>query len=163
MTEKDFAAKLAEIAEAAELEEDHDDDVWVRPAPPRDPSQVYSVRISVTEIEKLRQVAEHKGVTPSALMRTWVLIRLDAEYEAMLGICPRCGRPSEQMTGTNPIIELARAASAKTTGRAAAAKAPAKRATTAKKAPARKLAKTAKTAGKATGKIPPRKATRGSS
>jgi aryl-alcohol dehydrogenase-like predicted oxidoreductase len=42
-------------------------------------SQVYSLRIPVDRLAELRQVAEADGVEPSALMRQWVLDRLDAE------------------------------------------------------------------------------------
>jgi hypothetical protein len=41
------------------------------------PSQVYSIRIPVDRLEQLRGVAEDQGVPPSALMRQWVLERLD--------------------------------------------------------------------------------------
>jgi len=35
--------------------------------------------IPVTKLEELRRVAEKRGVEPSALMRRWVLERLDQE------------------------------------------------------------------------------------
>ncbi len=41
-----------------------------------DPAQVYSVRIPVSELEKLRLLAEQRRVGPSTLMREWVLDRL---------------------------------------------------------------------------------------
>lgn len=50
-----------------------------RLAPPKDPSQVYSVRIPVSRIEELRRVASGKGLAPSTLLREWVLERLDLE------------------------------------------------------------------------------------
>lgn len=143
--EKDLAAILREEAELFDAEDDDDvaTQVWVRPAPPRDPSQVYSVRIPVTELEKLRLVAEHKGVTPSALMRTWVLLRLDAEYEAMLGVCPRCGSPATNRHAKAIVEGFATAARKKAT----AAKGTAKKATAvrtvAKAAPQKNPAKRA--------------------
>lgn len=78
---KDMAELLA--AEAAEAEqraenEDHGPS-YRRKKPPRDPAQVYSLRIPVDQIEELRQLASDKGVTPSALMREWVLERIAAE------------------------------------------------------------------------------------
>jgi transposase-like protein len=36
-------------------------------------------RIPVTKLGELRRVAEERGVEPSALMRRWVLERLDQE------------------------------------------------------------------------------------
>lgn len=50
-----------------------------RPRPPKEPSQVYSVRIPVDRLEQLRRVAERRRVAPSALLREWVVDRLDAE------------------------------------------------------------------------------------
>ena len=44
-----------------------------------DPAQVYSVRIPVRHLRQLRVAADAKGVTPSALVRTWVVERLEAE------------------------------------------------------------------------------------
>jgi len=40
---------------------------------------VYSLRIPVDRLEQLRRLAAEKHMTPSALMRAWVLERLDAE------------------------------------------------------------------------------------
>lgn len=45
----------------------------------REPSQVYSVRIPAEALELLRDVANARGVAPSALMRAWVLERLRSE------------------------------------------------------------------------------------
>ncbi len=42
-----------------------------------DPSQVYAVRIPVSRLRELRNVADKLGTPPSALIRTWVLERLD--------------------------------------------------------------------------------------
>jgi hypothetical protein len=43
-----------------------------------DPSQVYTVRIPVSQLRKLREVADSLNVQPSALIRQWVIERLDA-------------------------------------------------------------------------------------
>lgn len=57
-----------------------------RPAPVRarrnakNPSQVYSLRIPVEQIEQLRQLAEARHETPSGLLRRWVLHRLELEF-----------------------------------------------------------------------------------
>ena len=42
-------------------------------------SQVYSVRVPVDRLEDLRQLAAARGEAPTALMRQWVLERLDEE------------------------------------------------------------------------------------
>ncbi len=55
-----------------------------RPPPPREPAQVYSLRMPVDKLEQLRQAAEQAGVSPSSLMRTWVLERLDADNPAVI-------------------------------------------------------------------------------
>lgn len=43
----------------------------------KDPSQVYSLRLPVDRIAELRQIADRSAVAPSALMRRWVLEKLD--------------------------------------------------------------------------------------
>lgn len=43
----------------------------------KDPSQVYSLRLPVDRIAELRQIADQSAVAPSALMRRWVLEKLD--------------------------------------------------------------------------------------
>src|SRR5271165_6133563 len=47
---------------------------------PKQPSQVYSVRIPVNRLEELRAVAAKQRLPPSALLREWVLERLDREH-----------------------------------------------------------------------------------
>jgi hypothetical protein len=78
---KDIAELLAAEAEEAERHADEEDHgpSYRRKHPPRDPAQVYSLRIPVAQLEELRQLAAGKGVTPSALMREWVLERMAAE------------------------------------------------------------------------------------
>jgi hypothetical protein len=78
---KDMAELLAAEAENAEqrAESEEHGPSYRRKHPPRDPAQVYSLRIPVDQIEELRQFASDEGVTPSALMRQWVLERLAAE------------------------------------------------------------------------------------
>lgn len=44
-------------------------------------SQVYTVRMPTDRLEELRAVADELGEQPSALMRRWVLERLDAERD----------------------------------------------------------------------------------
>jgi hypothetical protein len=50
--------------------------------PAKDPSQVYSVRIPVGRLDQLRRRAAREGVAPSALMRRWVIERLEADDDA---------------------------------------------------------------------------------
>jgi hypothetical protein len=45
-----------------------------------DASQVYSVRIPVDRLEQLRRLAADLGVRPTALLRQFVLDRLDQEF-----------------------------------------------------------------------------------
>jgi hypothetical protein len=42
-----------------------------------DPSQVYAVRIPVSKLRRLRELAEELGTAPSALIRQWVIERLE--------------------------------------------------------------------------------------
>ena len=81
MTKKRNVADV--LAEEAEHAEQHrDDDLapgYRRARAPREPAQVYSLRIPVERLEQLRGLAAEKHMTPSALMRAWVLDRLDAE------------------------------------------------------------------------------------
>lgn len=80
MTEKDIAELLANEAEAAESNEDAEEGRrYRRPPPPSQGSQVYSVRIPVERLEQLRAFAAKLGSRPTALMRQWVLERLDQE------------------------------------------------------------------------------------
>ena len=89
--DKDLATILREEAAVAEAEEDSDDDVWVRSRrPPKAPSMVYSVRIPVSRVEELRRVAAAAGMEPSAMVRHWVLERLDSELSEE-------GRTAEQV------------------------------------------------------------------
>ncbi len=45
----------------------------------RGASQVYTIRMPVDRLEEIRRAAHELGEQPSALMRRWVLERLDAE------------------------------------------------------------------------------------
>lgn len=73
--------ELIAAAEAAEAEFEAADDItFVRTrARAKDPSQVYSVRIPVDQIDRLRSTAEERGIGPTVLMRQWVLERLGSE------------------------------------------------------------------------------------
>ncbi len=70
------------IAFVAGIEDDEDvEEAAVQLPPPRRPSQVYSIRIPVERIEQLRLTAVERGTTPTALIREWVIERLDERHE----------------------------------------------------------------------------------
>jgi hypothetical protein len=76
-----LAREAAEAEERADAEERGE----VTPAPGQrgrkraaDPSQVYAVRIPVSQLRKLREAADSINMQPSALIRQWVIERLDA-------------------------------------------------------------------------------------
>lgn len=72
--DKTMAAMLSAIDDAEDKEDiEERGAVYRRPRPPREPSQVYSVRISVDRLQLLRDLAESEGVTPSALARRLVV------------------------------------------------------------------------------------------
>lgn len=45
-------------------------------------SQVYSIRVPVEQLSQLRRLAKDRGTAPTAMMREWVLARLEAEIGA---------------------------------------------------------------------------------
>lgn len=76
-----LAREAAEAEEHAEAEERGE----ITPASGQrgrkraaDPSQVYAVRIPVSQLRKLREAADSLNMQPSALIRQWVIERLDA-------------------------------------------------------------------------------------
>jgi aryl-alcohol dehydrogenase-like predicted oxidoreductase len=83
---------LAKEAEEAEQRRDEPTRLVRRARPAREPAQVYSVRMPVDRIEQLRQVAERMGVSPTTLMRAWVLERLDNETPAVIDLAGRLRR-----------------------------------------------------------------------
>ncbi len=75
-----LAREAAEAEAQAEAEERGD----IRPTPGQrgrkraeDPSQVYTVRIPVSRLRRLRELADSLGIAPSALIRQLVIERLD--------------------------------------------------------------------------------------
>jgi hypothetical protein len=99
--ENEIAGLLAAEADEAERHADEEDHgpSYRRKHAPRDPAQVYSLRIPVAQIEELRQLAADKGVTPSALMREWVLERLAAEKAGGPGAMSAWERVQEILSG----------------------------------------------------------------
>ncbi len=81
VTEDEIEAMLADEAEDVEERRERGDEGGPlhQVAPAREPSQVYTVRMPVHVLERLRRLAASAGVTPSALMRAWVLERLELE------------------------------------------------------------------------------------
>jgi len=76
-----LAREAAEAKARAEAEERGE----IAPAPGQrgrrraaDPSQVYAVRIPVSRLRRLREVAASLKMQPTALIRQWVIERLDA-------------------------------------------------------------------------------------
>jgi len=76
-----LAREAAEAEERADAEERGE----IMPGPGQrgrkpaaDPSQVYTVRIPVSQLRKLREAADRLNMQPSALIRQWVIERLNA-------------------------------------------------------------------------------------
>ncbi len=80
---RDMLAREAEEAEAAadarEVEGRPEIGGQRARAQAGEASQVYSVRIPVERLEQLRRLAEGRGVRPTALLRQFVVDRLDQE------------------------------------------------------------------------------------
>jgi hypothetical protein len=49
------------------------------PVPVGERGQVYAIRIPLERLEEFRALAERRGEAPTALMRAWLLERLDRE------------------------------------------------------------------------------------
>ena len=81
LTEDEIVLMLAD--EADDVEDRRDRGETGGPlhttTPPREPAQVYSVRVPVHALERLRRMAAPAGLVPGALMRAWVLERLRLE------------------------------------------------------------------------------------
>lgn len=71
--------QLAAEAAEAEARKDEDPGRMHRARTRTATSHVYTVRMPTDRIEELRALAAQRGEQPSALMRSWVLERLDAE------------------------------------------------------------------------------------
>lgn len=80
MNEKPITEVLQAVADAAEETKDSAAGPRFRnKRARRDPSQVYAIRIPVQVLEDVRRLAAERGTQPSALMREWVLDRLNEE------------------------------------------------------------------------------------
>lgn len=82
---KELLAREAAEAEARAEAEEHGEARPMRGQRARrqatDPSQVYAVRIPASRLRELRELADQVGTPPTALIRQWVLERLDAQYD----------------------------------------------------------------------------------
>jgi hypothetical protein len=80
--DKNMDKILAEEAEIAERTRDAVPNLRVRSRRlPKDPSEVYSLRVPVGRLEEVRRLAATHHETPAALLRRWVLERLDEEVK----------------------------------------------------------------------------------
>lgn len=89
MTERDIKQELEEIATAVEGDKDAGGPRVRSMRAPKEPSQVYSVRIPTDRLDQLRRLAAARGAAPTALIRDWVVERLDAETGSPAGVHPR--------------------------------------------------------------------------
>jgi aryl-alcohol dehydrogenase-like predicted oxidoreductase len=89
---EDIRDVLAREAKESEERRNQPTRLARRARPSREPAQVYSVRMPVDRIDQLRQVAERAGVSPTTLMREWVLERLDNETPAVIDLAGRLRR-----------------------------------------------------------------------
>jgi hypothetical protein len=84
---RDIRKELTEVAELAERTKDQRLGRFGRPPKPQgEVGQVYSIRIPVTQITELEELAAHGHKAPRTMLREWVLERLENEInEARLG------------------------------------------------------------------------------
>ena len=90
---KDIKKRLEEVAELAERTKDQPLRRFGRPPKPQgEVGQVYSIRIPVSQITELEEVAAARGEAPRTMIREWVLERLKAE--ALVSKRSRAGKGS---------------------------------------------------------------------
>lgn len=80
--QRSIADVLAEVAEQAEQTRDAFTKMYRSERLPSDPSQVYSVRIPVSRLEKIRRIAAKYKMPPTSMLRQWILERLDFEEQS---------------------------------------------------------------------------------
>ncbi|MEO6700227.1 MAG: hypothetical protein ABI140_02820 [Jatrophihabitantaceae bacterium] len=76
----DLERRLREESERTKDDPYPIDARYIRPN--RDRSRVYSVRLSEAEYEEVQRVANAAHLPPSALVRSWILARLEQERSA---------------------------------------------------------------------------------
>ena len=81
MEERDIRQVLADVAAAADEQEVSVTEKrrYRSRRPAIEPSQVYSIRLPVSSLRAIRQLADDRGEAPTSMLRTWVLDRLSAE------------------------------------------------------------------------------------
>jgi hypothetical protein len=84
MSDEKIGEQLASEAERMETSKGRRQHVRSS-SPPRNPSQVYSIRIPVERLDQLRRIAATKGEHPTALLRRWALERLSEETSRSSG------------------------------------------------------------------------------
>ena len=77
--ERNIKNILAEVAAQAEESRDEITKMYRSNRPATQPSQVYSIRIPVSRLGRIRALATKYGMAPTVMLRTWILERLDAE------------------------------------------------------------------------------------
>ena len=94
----DMLAREAAEAEARAAAEERGE---IAPAPGQrgrrraaDPSQVYAVRIPVSRLRRLQEVAASLNMQPTALIRQWIIERLDSLDESSVGHADKPQPPS---------------------------------------------------------------------
>jgi hypothetical protein len=80
--ERNVADVLAEVAEQAEQTRDVFTKMYRSERLPSDPSQVYSIRIPVSRLDKIRHLAARYRMPPTSMLRQWILERLDFEEQS---------------------------------------------------------------------------------
>jgi len=83
--EKTIEEILAEAAADSEAGRDLPADYARATGTPKEASKVYSLRVPEELLTQLRQIAEADGIEPSALMRRWVIERIEAEQDRITG------------------------------------------------------------------------------
>lgn len=98
------------VAAISAVEDDDTDEVLATIPAARRPAQVYSVRIPVDRIDQLRSVAANEHTTPSALIRAWVVERLDSAPRRSNVVSIRPSRDASASQDSRPDLEIARSA-----------------------------------------------------
>jgi hypothetical protein len=80
--ERNIQDILAEVADQAEQTRDEFTRMYRSNRPAAEPSQVYSIRIPVSRLGRIRKLAAERDVAPTAMLRSWILERLDSEEQS---------------------------------------------------------------------------------
>lgn len=94
--ERNIQDILAEVADQAEQTRDEITRMYRSNRPAVEPSQVYSIRIPVSRLGRIRALAAKYGMAPTSMLRTWILERLDAEERSS-------GNPSPGFQATRSV------------------------------------------------------------